>query len=287
LGHRLDARTGDEVQTLAETFNAMIDNIQRITSEKERIGAELNVAAQIQTDMLPCVFPPYPDRPEFDLYATMLPAKEVGGDFYDFFLVREDLLALVIADVSGKGVPAALFMVIAKTLIKNNACAGLEPKEVFNTVNAALCENNETGMFVTAFMGFLDLKTGQLVCVNAGHNPPLARRGQGGYAFIKTRPGFILGGMETTTYQEETFTLAPGDILCLYTDGVTEAANPAGELFAEKRLLAAANLYGDAPAKEFMAGIKAEVDRFADGAEQADDMTMLVLKIKSNEDEDT
>jgi sigma-B regulation protein RsbU (phosphoserine phosphatase) len=277
LSYRLNVKTGDEIESLADTFNAMIDNIQQITAEKERIGAELNVATNIQASMLPCLFPAFPSRQEFDIYATMLPAKEVGGDFYDFFLIDEDHLAVVMADVSGKGVPAALFMVIAKTLIKNNACAGNEPQKVFATVNNMLCENNESGMFVTAFMGYLNVQSGVFRYVNAGHNPPLLKKAGGSYEFLPVKAGFILGALEDISYKEDEITLAPGDTLYLYTDGVTEALNGNNELFSNPRLLEAADKYSKHPLQTLLVGIKAEIDAFADGAEQADDITMLAL----------
>jgi serine phosphatase RsbU (regulator of sigma subunit) len=251
---------------------------QQLARETERIGAELNVATQIQESMLPCIFPAFPHRAEFDIYASMQPAKEVGGDFYDFFLVDENTLAVVMADVSGKGVPAALFMVIAKTLIKNNAQNGQSPKEVFETVNNLLCENNDAGMFVTAFLGYLDIPSGRFTYVNAGHNYPLIRAG-GSFEWLKTKPGFILAGMEDTFYKQHEMTLRPGDELFLYTDGVTEAFNNENELFGDPRLLEVANSYLGLPLREFTISIKREIDKFAQGAEQADDITMLVIRI--------
>ena len=258
---------------------------QEARAEKERISAELSVATQIQASMLPCIFPAFPDRDEFDIYGYMLPAKEVGGDFYDFFLIGEHQLAVVIADVSGKGVPAALFMVIAKTLIKNNAQNAAQggmnksPKEVFETVNEILCENNEAQMFVTAFMGIWDMRSGIFTYVNAGHNPPLIKRSGGEYEWLSVKPGFVLAGMEGMVYRQNEITLHEGDMLCLYTDGVTEAVNPRKELFTELRLLKIANLHKDVGLNEFINRLKAEIDIFADGAEQADDITLLILKI--------
>ena len=284
LDYRLLVRTGDEIEALADTFNAMIANIKAITAEKERIGAELNVATQIQASMLPCIFPAFPERKEFDIYASMQPAKEVGGDFYDFFLMNDNTLAVVMADVSGKGVPAALFMVIAKTLIKNNAQSGKSPKEVFEAVNNILCENNEAGMFVTAFMGFLDIPSGTFTYVNAGHNFPLLGRAKSGYQFLKNKPAFILAGMEDMRYPEYEITLAPGDIIYLYTDGVTEAMNSEKELFSDPRLLEIANQNTSCSVKELIAQIKKEIDLFAEGAEQADDITMLALEIGKYEE---
>ncbi|MCL2821393.1 MAG: SpoIIE family protein phosphatase, partial [Oscillospiraceae bacterium] len=205
LDYRLNVKTGDEIESLSDAFNTMIDNIKRITAEQERIGAELDVATKIQASMLPCIFPPFPNRNEFDIYAGMKPAKEVGGDFYDFFFIDHNTLALVMADVSGKGVPAALFMVITKTLLKsyaqsassdNNTTGFVSPGEVFEAVNNILCENNEADMFVTAFMGYLDIPTGTFTYVNAGHNPPLVKHSGGRYEWLKTKPCFVLAGME-------------------------------------------------------------------------------------------
>ena len=273
----LTARTGDEIERLANTINEMLVNIKTITGEKERIGAELDVATKIQSSMLPCIFPAFPERAEFDIYAIMQPAKEVGGDFYDFFLIDDNKLAVVMADVSGKGVPAALFMVIAKTLIKNNAQYGKSPKEVFETVNNLLCEGNDAGMFVTAFLGYLDLTTGQFTSVNAGHNPPLIGR-SGVFEYYRTKRGFVLAGTEDVSYKQATVALNPGDMLFLYTDGITEADNPYKELYGETRLLEALNSHPDAPLKELCVTIRRDIDGFASGAEQADDITMLVMK---------
>ena len=290
LDTRIDVASDDELGLLAQTFNKMtadletsIENYTRERSEKERIGAELSIATKIQASMLPRIFPPFPDRNEFDICASMLPAKEVGGDFYDFFMVDGDKLAVVIADVSCKGVPAALFMVIAKTLIKNNAQKGKTLKEVFETVNNLLCENNDAGMFVTAFMGILDIPTGKFSFVNAGHNAPLIKRADGEYVFLKIKPALILAGFEGTAYREEETDLLPGDVIYLYTDGVTEAMNTENELFSDPRLLETANRYKDCDVKELLESIKKEVDLFANGAEQADDVTMLALRYKGLE----
>jgi sigma-B regulation protein RsbU (phosphoserine phosphatase) len=282
----LSIKTKDEIEELADTFAKMaaqlqdyITNLTQMTGEKERFGAELDVATKIQASMLPCIFPAFPERKDFDLYASMEPAKEVGGDFYDFFLIGENTLVVVMADVSGKGVPAALFMIITKTLIKNNAQYGKSPKGVFETVNNLLCENNEAAMFVTAFMGYFDIPTGRFTYVNAGHNPPLIKRGKC-FEWLKEKPGFILAGMDDMSYKQYEVTLKPGDELFLYTDGITETVNQKEELFTDLRLLETANRYLDLPLKEFTESIKYEIDKFADGAEQADDITMLVLRYK-------
>ena len=279
-----EINTGDEIALLARSCNAMMQditdymrNLRAVTAEKERIGAELGVATHIQASMLPCIFPAFPTRKEFNIYATMQPAKEVGGDFYDFFLVDDDHLAVVIADVSGKGVPAALFMVIAKTLIKDHAQLGITPAEVFTETNAQLCQANEEGLFVTAWMGVLEISTGRLTYVNAGHNPPLLRQGGAGYTYLHARPGFVLAGMEGMRYRQAELTMAPGDALYLYTDGVTEATDTHDELYGEERLQAVLNASPDAPPETLLPAVKTDIDAFVGDAPQFDDITMLGL----------
>ena len=286
LDLKITIDTGDEIEDLGNSANTMtrklkeyIKNIQSITAEKERIGAELDVATKIQASMLPCIFPAFPDRVEFDIYASMLPAKEVGGDFYDFFLINDTNLAVVIADVSGKGVPAALFMVIAKTLIKNNAQYGKSPKEIFETVNNQLCEGNEANMFVTAFMGILEISTGKFTYVNAGHNPPVIKKAEDNYEWLITKPGFVLAGMEDMRYRQDEIVLEQGDTLYMYTDGVTEATNAENELFTDPRLLAVLNKHKDDNLSELLHCVKNEIDLFVKDAPQFDDITMLALKI--------
>ena len=288
---QLNIHTGDEIEALYKAVKKMeididqfIVHISKITAEKERIGAELNVATQIQADMLPRIFPAFPERKEFDIYATMNPAKEVGGDFYDFFLIDEDHLAVVIADVSGKGVPAALFMVIAKTLIKNHAQNREDPGSVFTQTNAQLCEGNDAGLFVTAWMGVLEISTGKFVYVNAGHNPPLLKHAGGGYEWLKSRPGFVLAGMEGIRYRENSLQMEPGDCLYLYTDGVTEATNEKQELFGEIRLQTVLNETPDLPVDRLLQKVKQSIDTFAGEAEQFDDITMLGLEYKEKGD---
>jgi sigma-B regulation protein RsbU (phosphoserine phosphatase) len=254
--------------------------------EKERISAELGVATHIQSSMLPHIFPPFPHRKEIDIFGIMDPAREVGGDFYDFFLIGEKKLAVVIADVSGKGVPAALFMVIAKTLLSNYALMDKSPKEVFETVNNTLCENNDEGLFVTCFMGYLDLETGELVSVNAGHNPPLLKR-DGEYEYYKTKHGLVLAGMEDTVYEESETVLEPNDILYFYTDGVTEADNLSGEFYGEQRLLDTMNRNRDTSIEELCANVRKDVAAFAGEAPQADDITMLALRFNGTKAHDT
>lgn len=282
---KLEIKTGDELEQLARSVVKMendtvdyVRNLTAVTAEKERIGAELGVATQIQADMLPRIFPAFPGHDEFDVFASMDPAREVGGDFYDFFLIDETHLGVVIADVSGKGVPAALFMVISKTLIKNHACSGASLGSVFTKVNNQLCENNEAGMFVTAWMGVLDTKTGVLKFVNAGHNKPLVCH-ENKWEWLDTKPGFVLAGFEDFRYKEASITLQAGDKLFLYTDGVTEALDPEQALYSDERLKDELNRLSasECDVNELVRGIKSSVYSFANGAEQADDITMLAL----------
>ncbi len=286
LAVRVTIRSRDEIGLLGTAFNRMTGDLRALIeknalehAERERMAGELHAATTIQTGMLPRIFPPFPERSEFDLHAAMLPAREVGGDFYDFFLVDENRLAVVMADVSGKGVPAALFMVIARTLIKNNAQGGKDPSEVFVAVNNLLCENNEADMFVTAFMGYLDIRSGGFSFVNAGHNPPLIRRAGGSFAVLPVTPQLPLAMFEGIPYPIETMTLGPGDSLLLYTDGVTEAMNRERQLFGEARLIESANRVGAAAPRETIQAIKADIDDFTAGEEQYDDITMLALRM--------
>jgi len=246
-------------------------------AEKERMQSELMIAAKIQSSMLPNVFPPFPDRTEFDIYALMDPAKEVGGDFYDFFFIDDNKLAIVIADVSGKGIPAALFMVKAKTLIKNTAQQGKPLAEVLEIANNLLCEGNDECMFVTVFLGVLEISSGRFIYVNGGHDVPLIKTG-GDFDWLPVQPALMPGFLPGTTYEQEETTLQKGDVLFLYTDGVTEAENPGREPFTEKRLLDIANQCDLISAKELLNFTRIKVDEFADGAEQFDDITMLALK---------
>lgn len=286
----LDIHTGDEVENLSHALkrmerdiNGYIENLTHVTAEKERIGAELSVATHIQASMLPCIFPAFPNRREFDIYATMTPAKEVGGDFYDFFLVDDDHLAVVIADVSGKGVPAALFMVIAKTLIKDHTQSGKPPEEVFTEVNRQLCEANDENLFVTAWMGVLEISTGRLVYVNAGHNPPVIGRKNGETEFLRSRPGFVLAGLDFTKYRAGSLELMPGDLLYLYTDGVTEAMNTAQELYGEERLKRTLDANVSAAPEEIFKAVKKDLDDFVADAPQFDDITMLAMRYLGRE----
>ncbi len=283
----IDINTGDEIESLSKSFNFMlkelseyIANLSKMTAEKERIGAELDVARHIQASMLPCIFPPFPERHEFDIYATMTPAKEVGGDFYDFFFVDSNHLALVMADVSGKGVPAALFMMISKTLIKSITQNGLSPAKVLEKVNNQLCENNEAEMFVTVWLGILEISTGKMKCVNAGHEFPAIMRKGGAWELYKDKHGFVVAGMENAKYKEYELEFHPGDKLFVYTDGVAEATNSNNVLFGTERMIDSLNKAKDKPVKELLESVHDDVDAFAGEAEQFDDITMLTLEIK-------
>lgn len=283
---KLSISTGDEIenlcvsiQTMEKDINTYIDNLTAVTAEKERMGAELQVAAHIQTSMLPCIFPPFPEHKEFDIFAIMDPAKEVGGDFYDIFMTDDDHLVVVVADVSGKGIPAALFMVIAKTLIKNKMQEGLSPAEVFTSVNAQLCENNDAGMFVTAWMGILEISTGKFVFVNAGHNPPMLKKAGGEFEAVKSRAGFVLAGMEGIQYRQNELQLGVGDMLYLYTDGVTEATDAKNQLYEEERLKNVLNQNKDATPALLLDRVKEDIESFVQEAPQFDDITMLALLI--------
>lgn len=286
--------TGDEIEQLSDAFRRMEEDLlsylrefRRATAEKERIGAELNVATNIQADMLPRIFPAFPERAEFDIYASMTPAKEVGGDFYDFFLIDDDHLALVIADVSGKGVPAALFMVITKTLLKNAAQTGLSPKAVLEKVNDQLCENNDAEMFVTVWLGVYEISTGHLTAANAGHEYPALRRADGRFELVRDRHGLVLAGMEGSRYREYELEIAPGDTLFVYTDGVPEATDAANTLYGTDRMLAALNACNKPAPESLLHGVQEDIDRFVGDAPQFDDITMLALQRTVSDDSHT
>ncbi len=284
---RVEVDTGDELEDLADSFqymvaelNEYIRDLSRVTAEKERIGAELDVARHIQASMLPCIFPAFPERHEFDIFASMTPAKEVGGDFYDFFLVDDDHLAVVMADVSGKGVPAALFMMISKTLLKSAAQSGLSPKAVLEKVNDQLCENNDAEMFVTVWLGILEISTGKMKCANAGHEYPAIMRKGGDFELFKDKHGFVLAGMEGARYREYELELHAGDRLVVYTDGVPEATNGANTLYGTDRMISALNGARDGSCRQMLEALHRDVDSFVDGADQFDDITMLCIEMK-------
>lgn len=291
LDHRISESSKDEIGSLARTFNRMSDNLKEYidrlakeTSSRERITSELEVAAQIQKDILPNRFPPFPDKTgQFDLYAEMHAAKEVAGDFYDFFMIDQNRIAFVIADVSGKGIPAAMFMMSAKTTLKNNALSGYSAAKIIERTNKALCENNDVCMFVTMFFGIYDLSTKVLHYVNGGHNPPLLKREDSPYDWLRLDKGFALGIMENKEFHARKIRLRKGDKIFCYTDGVTEAMNSKGEVYGEKRLLAVMNqtAYKRTHLRGDLKRVMDSVRDFAGNTEQSDDVTMLIMEVKS------
>jgi len=283
LDTTVDVRSHEEFNALSDDINSTVDTLKRYISEAEaRIDAELAFAKAIQHSALPSVFPPYPNRKEFDIWAGMYTAKEVGGDFYDFYFIDEDTLAFLVADVSGKGIPAAMFMMTAKTFLKSYAESGMSVEEVLRYANEKLCEGNDANMFVTAWVGFLNTKTGLITYANAGHNPPLIKQADGTFSYLKSRPGFVLAGMEGIQYRKSEIQLMPGDSIYLYTDGVTEATDVKNELYGEERLLTVLNANADAAPQSICEKVKADVDAFVGEAPQFDDITMLCLTYHAN-----
>jgi len=286
LDKQIEINSKDEMGMLANAFNKMavelkasIEDNAKEQAEKERIATELNIALQIQTSVLPRVSTPFENRTDFDICANIQPAMEFGGDFYDFFWVDANTLAVVIADVSGKSIPSALFMMVARMLIKNNAQAGKSPKEVFELVNNLLCDSNDADIFVSAFMAYLDTSSGKLTFVNAGHTPPLFLLDDK-YDYFKRKNGFVLAGMKNTSYAQSEIILQSGDELFLYTDGLTEAANDNDEHFGEERLISLLNANKNLPLKKLVEKLRLEVNKFANGAEQSNDIAMLALRYK-------
>jgi sigma-B regulation protein RsbU (phosphoserine phosphatase) len=279
-------RSRDEVGKLTLAFVAMnsalkeyIKNLTETTAAKERIQSELNVATDIQASLLPRIFPAFPDRPEFDIFASMDPAKEVGGDFYDFFFIDDNNLCFLIADVAGKGVPAALYMMVAKTLLKSEGQRLGEPAQILAYVNNVLAADNDSCMFATVFCAILDISSGEVRFANAGHNPPLMID-PSGIRYLTLKPGFVLGPMEDTVYETERLTMQAGDTLFLYTDGVTEATNFEDELYGEPQLLKALQSGPTEELTDMLHNIRAEVTRHANGAPQSDDVTMVAIKYR-------
>ena len=285
LRNRIQNR--DEIGDLADSIDQMetqihsyVTNLTKITAEKERISTELSLAALIQKDMLPNIFPAFPGRKDFDVYASMEPAREIGGDFYNFFLVDDDHLCVVIADVSGKGVPAALFMMASTIVLVDNARMGKSPAEILESANEAICSTNREEMFVTVWLGILDLKTGRLSASNAGHEYPVLKHPGGKYELIKDRHGFVIGGMEGVSYHNYDLFMKPGSKLFVYTDGVPEASDSKNNLFGTDRMLEALNSDPDADPVKLLGNVQEAVDLFVGDAEQFDDLTMLCLEYK-------
>ena len=280
-------RTGDEIEELAESFAAIshktvlyMDKVKKVTAEKERIGAELSLATDIQAAMLPHIVPAFPDRTDFDIIGSMDPAKEVGGDFYDYYLIDDDHLCMVIADVSGKGVPAALFMMASKIILQSVAMLGRSPAEILAKTNEAICSNNEAQMFVTVWLGILELSTGKLTAANAGHEYPAFKRPDGSFELFKDKHGFVIGGMEGARYREYEVQMEPGSKLFVYTDGVPEATSAEKELFGTQRMLDALNAAPDVAPQQALKNVRRAVDGFVRDAEQFDDLTMLCMEYK-------
>jgi len=270
----------------AASFQMVVHCQELLQKEKElaestaRIGAELEMAEKIQKDMLPSIFPAFSEREEFDLYASMITAREVGGDFYDFFMIDDSHLCLVIADVSEKGVPAAMFMMTAKTVIKDYALTMSSPSEIFTAVNERLCENNKAGMFATSWIGILDLKTMIMQFTNAGHNFPMIQKKNMPCEMLDKKHGLFLAGMEGVVYNQDEIRLSSGDRILLYTDGVTEAHNAKAELFGEKRLMKILESMRGQNGEDVLSAIIHEIDAFAENTGQFDDITMSILTIK-------
>ena len=277
--HEIDELSG-AIDTMETDMVNYIDNLTAVTAEKERIGAELSLASTIQENSIPNIFPPFPDRNEFDIYASMTPAKEVGGDFYNFFLVDDDHLAFVIGDVSGKGVPAALFMMVTNILISDRTHMGGTPDEIMTFVNHNLCEHNKADMFVTVWLGILEIPTGKVVFANAGHDDAAVYRHGGEFEFHKTRHGFVAGGMDGVKFKRFELTLEPGDKLFLYTDGVPEATDANNGMFGMERMLAVLNENREKDPQGILDGVRASVDAFVGEAPQFDDLTMLCLEYR-------
>ncbi|RDE62609.1 HAMP domain-containing protein [Psychrilyobacter piezotolerans] len=292
LDESIEINTGDEIQLLSESFNKMtrdlklyIYELKETAAAEEKIENELEIAKRIQVSMLPRIFPPFPTRKEFDIFASMEPAKEVGGDYYDFFLIDENRLCFSIADVSGKGVPASLFMVIAKTLMKNEALRGISAEEVLFNVNNMLVEDNDECLFVTAFICILNIATGEVEYSNAGHNPPLiCRKGNSEYEYLSMEKNFVVGGIPGFKFKKENLKLENGDILYLYTDGVTEAMDKENKQYSETRLkkLISEMKKDKRDVYNIEKVIKEDIKEFVDGAEPSDDITMVILKYNGN-----
>jgi sigma-B regulation protein RsbU (phosphoserine phosphatase) len=277
-------RSQDEVGTLSRAFLQMktslrehIKKLTETTAAKERIESELTIAHDIQMGLLPKIFPPFPDRSEIDIFATMAPAKEVGGDFYDFFFVDHTHLCFVIADVSGKGVPAALFMAMSMALFKATARYGLPPDQILSRVNNELARENDSCMFVTSFLGILDTETGELTYANGGHNPPLHLR-RDGVARLPASGSLMVGAMEDAPYRADRLLLQPGDSLFLHTDGVNEAMNANQEIFSDERLQCTLSDLNGRPVKEVVYRVMADIRSFTGDAPQSDDITMMMIQ---------
>lgn len=291
---RLTIRTGDEIENLSLAMKVMetdiaqyVKNLTKATAERERVSTELDIATRIQEGMLPSVFPPFPDRKEFDIFALMDPAKEVGGDFYNFFFIDDDHLGLVIADVSGKGVPGAMFMMASMILITNfSNMDGTSPAKILEKVNHSICQNNKAEMFVTVWLAIVEISTGRVKAANAGHEYPAIQRAGGAFELFKDKHGFVVGGMDGMKYKEYELELAPGDCIFVYTDGVPEATSADTELFGTYRMLEALNKDPEALPEKLIAEVREAIDGFVKDAPQFDDITMLGFRYFGPKTED-
>ena len=270
----------DSLQQMEIDMNEYVVNLRKMTEDRTRIKSELELAESIQSNMLPSIFPAFPERSEFDIYALMDPAREVGGDFYDFFLIDKDHLAMVIADVSGKGIPAALFMMMSKILVKNYVTTGSSPAEALAAVNNTICQNNTNDMFVTIWLGILTISTGKIIAANAGHEYPILQRAGGQFEVIKDKHGFVVGSMPNLKYSEYEIDFHTGDTLFVYTDGLPESTNSANEQFGLDRILEVLNNEPDGEVEDLFVSMGVAVAEFVQDAEQFDDLTMLALKGK-------
>jgi sigma-B regulation protein RsbU (phosphoserine phosphatase) len=266
------------LQNMVESLKRHIEELKKTTAAKERIESELRVAAEIQMSMLPRIFPPFPDRKEFDIFASIEPAKEVGGDLYDFFFASPEKLCFIIGDVCDKGVPAALFMAITKALLRTAGMAGLPPDAMLTQTNNILNPENDASMFVTVFCAVLDATTGELKYANAGHPPPLINSNVDGFQYMKLPKGFVVGPMPGVVYTCQSVTLKPGEVIFLYTDGVTEAANAGSKFYSEARLQEALTKLKDKDATGMVGGVREDISAFVASSPQNDDITMLAIR---------
>ena len=279
--HNEIGKLSDDVTDLVVEIDDYVNEIQTISAEKERISTELSLATKIQASMIPHIFPAFPERKEFDIFGSMKPAKAVGGDFYDFSLVDDDHLVMAIADVSGKGVPAALFMMASMIILQGAARNNGSPSEILKQTNDIICANNQQEMFVTVWLGILEISTGKLTAANAGHEYPVISEKPGSpFKLLKDKHGFVIGGMPGMKYKDYELQLEPGAKLFLYTDGVTEATDENNEMFGTDRLVEALNEVCDAEPEEVLPNVRGAIDDFVNGAEQFDDITMLCMEYK-------
>jgi sigma-B regulation protein RsbU (phosphoserine phosphatase) len=286
----LNIRTGDEIENLSLVMADMERDLTEIetdltvaTAQNERINTELSLATRLQSAFIPHTFPPFPDRTEFNIYASMDPAKAVGGDFYDYFLIDQDHLGFLIADVSGKGIPAALFMMVSKIILQSCAMLGKSVSEILEKTNQAICSNNEEQMFLTVWVGILEISTGKLKASNAGHEYPIIKAPGGDYEMLKDKHGFVIGGMEESVYTEYELLLEPGSKIFLYTDGLPEATDSNGKMFGTERILEVLNSDQEAGPEKVLGKMSKAVDGFVKDAEQFDDLTMLCFEYKGKD----